>query len=183
MTAAPRRWAAELLHVWFHTLRPADWWGGSAAVDAMLRRRFAGDIEALGRRPAREFLTDAKTARAAILLFDQVPRNIHRGAPNAFAWDPLARAIARGVLSRGWDLAAQRCERQFVYMPLMHSEAIADQRASLAIFAARAPANLGFARAHYRMIARFGRFPHRNGVLGRASSAAEEAAVAAGFSW
>jgi uncharacterized protein (DUF924 family) len=183
VTAAPRRWAAELLHVWFQVLRPADWWGGSAEIDAMLRRRFARELEALGHRPAREFLTDATTARAAILLFDQIPRNVHRGSPAAFAWDPLARAIARGAIARGWDMAAPRRERQFVYMPLMHSEAIADQLASRAIFATRAPANLGFARAHYRMIARFGRFPHRNGVLARASSAAEEAAVAAGFSW
>lgn len=183
MTAPVRRWAAELLHCWFHELRPADWWGGSAAIDAMLQRRFGHDLAMLGHRPPREFLRDPLTARAAILLFDQVPRNIHRDTPAAFAFDPLARAIAKGVLARGWDLAAPTRERQFVYMPLMHSEDILDQRLSLAIFAARAPGNLTFARSHYRMIARFGRFPHRNPVLGRRSSAAEKAAVEAGFSW
>lgn len=183
MAAAPRRWAAELLHVWFHILGPKQWWGGSDAVDAMLRRRFGRDLAALGGRPARDFLTDPLTARAAILLFDQVPRNIHRGSAQAFACDPLARQLTRGVLAKGWDRSAPARERPFTYMPLMHSEAIADQRDSLAIFAAHAPANLGFARAHYRMIARFGRFPHRNEVLGRTSSTAEKAAVAAGFSW
>ena len=183
MTAAPRRWAAELLHVWFHELDPSDWWGGSDAVDAMLARRFARELVALGKRPAREFFGDALTARSAILLFDQVPRNVHRGSAAAFAWDPLARDITRGVIARGWDFAAPLRERQFVYMPLMHSEAIADQRLSLAMFAARAPANLAFARAHRRMIARFGRFPHRNHVLGRDSNAAEKGAVAAGFAW
>lgn len=183
MTSATRRWAAELLHCWFHELRPADWWGGSDSIDTMLQRRFGDDLAMLGVRPAREFLPDPLTARAAILLFDQVPRNIHRDTPPAFAHDPLARAIAKGVLARGWDLFAPKRERQFVYMPLMHSEAIADQRLSLAVFAARAPDNLAFARSHHRMIARFGRFPHRNDVLGRQSSAAEKAAVAAGFSW
>lgn len=183
MTSATRRWAAELLHCWFHELRPADWWGGSDSIDAMLQRRFGDDLAMLGVRPAPEFLRDQLTARAAILLFDQVPRNIHRDTPQAFAYDPLARAIAEGVLARGWDLAAPKRERQFVYMPLMHSEAIADQRLSLAVFAARAPDNLAFARSHHRMIARFGRFPHRNDVLGRTSSAAEKAAVEAGFSW
>lgn len=183
MTGPGRRWAAELLHVWFHELGPADWWGGSDAVDAMLRRRFVGDLASLGSRPVRDFLTDPLTARAAILLFDQIPRNIHRGTPDAFAWDPLARRLARGMLARGWDRDVPLSERQFVYMPLMHSEAIADQRLSLAIFARRAPANLAFARSHFRMIARFGRFPHRNAVLGRESNAAERRAVAEGFAW
>jgi uncharacterized protein (DUF924 family) len=164
-------------------LRPAQWWGGSDAIDAMLRRRFSHDLAMLGTRTAREFLRDPLTARAAILLFEQVPRNIHRETPHAFACDPLARSLAKGVLARGWDLTAPKRERQFVYMPLMHSEAIADQRLSLAVFAARAPDNLAFARSHHRMIARFGPFPHRNTVLGRQSSAAEQAAVEAGFSW
>ena len=183
MTSATRRWAAELLHCWFHELRPADWWGGSDSIDAMLERRFGHDLAMLGGRPAYEFLRDPLTARAAILLFDQVPRNIYRDTPEAFAFDPLARAVAKDMIARGWDIAAPKRERQFVYMPLMHSEAIDDQRLSLAVFAARAPDNLAFARSHHRMIARFGRFPHRNAVLGRKSSAAEQAAVEAGFSW
>lgn len=103
-------------------------------------------------------------------------------APLAFIYDPFARQIP-GVLARAWDRALPTREKAFVYMPLMHSEAIADQRESLAIFAPRAPDSLAFARAHYRLIARFGRFPHRNAVLGRRSSAAENAAVAAGFNW
>lgn len=183
MTAAPRPWAAGLLHVWFRTLQPSDWFGGSGEVDAMLARRFGKTLRALGGQPVARFLTDRETARAAILLFDQVPRNIHRGSAQAFASDPLARLLAKGVLARGWDRSLPERERQFVYMPLMHSEDMADQRLSLAVFAARAPANLSFARSHYRMIARFGRFPHRNALLGRRGTPAERAAVAAGFSW
>lgn len=180
---APRRWAAELRHTWFHELAPGEWWGGSQAADAMLRRRFAPELVALRVRPPREFLTDPLTASAAVLLFDQVPRNIYRGTPAVFATDALARQIARGILARGWDRALPRRERPFAFMPLMHSEAIADQRASLALFAALGGENFAFARAHHRMIARFGRFPHRNAVLGRSSSAAERSAVAQGFAW
>ena len=183
MTAPRRRWAAELLHFWFHQLRPADWFRGSDSVDARLRRRFARDLAMLGHRPAEDFLTDPLTARAAILLFDQMPRNLYRGSPQAFAWDPLARQLTYGVVARGWDQGAPRRERPFAYMPLMHSEAIADQRASLRYFGALGGTNYGFARAHWRMIARFGRFPHRNRVLGRTSSQAEERAIAAGNVW
>ena len=102
---ASRRWVAELLYAWFHELGPGEWWGGSEAVDAWLRRRFGRDLAVLHNRPACSFLTDPMTARAAILLFDQIPRNIHRGMPAAFAADPLARQIARGMVARGWDRA------------------------------------------------------------------------------
>jgi uncharacterized protein (DUF924 family) len=182
MTSASRRWAADLLHFWFHRLRPADWWRGSDDVDARVERRFSRDLGMLGRRPAHEFLKDRPTALAAILLFDQVPRNVHRGSARAYATDPLARAIAHGFIARGWHVGLPKEARGFAGMPLMHSEAIADQRASLAYFRG-IPGQFAFARAHWRMIARFGRFPHRNAVLGRASSPEERAAVAAGNAW
>jgi uncharacterized protein (DUF924 family) len=184
LVAARRRWAAELLHYWFNTLRPGDWFRVSARVDGELRRRFARDLAMLRTRPARQFLGDPLTALAAVLLFDQVPRNIHRGRTGAFASDPLARAIAHGIMRRGWDRRLRKVERQFVAMPLMHSEAIADQLASLTAFA-RLGHRYGwpFARSHYRMIARFGRFPHRNAVLGRSSTPAERRAVTQGFVW
>lgn len=184
MTAARRPWAADLLHFWFHELCPADWFRPDPGVDGRLRRRFGGWLAALSSCPARAFLTDPATARAAVLLFDQVPRNIHRGSPLAFATDPLARTIAHAALAFGWDRALDRAERQFLAMPLMHSEAIADQLASLAFYAALGdPRAFAFARAHHRMIARFGRFPHRNAVLGRSSTPAERSAVEAGFAW
>jgi uncharacterized protein (DUF924 family) len=124
------------------------------------------------------------TARAAVLLFDQVPRNIHRGSANAFASERLSREIMHGVFRRGWDRGLSDAERQFLALPLMHSEAIADQRLSLAVHARLGHRyGLPFARSHYRMIARFGRFPHRNGSLGRRSTAAEQRAVRQGFAW
>ncbi len=184
MTAARRHWAADLLHVWFHQLGPADWWGGSDRVDALLERRFRRELEALFVCSPESFLGDAQEALAAVLLFDQVPRNIFRGTPSAFATDPLARAICHGALRRGYLPLLAREQRQFLAMPLMHSEHIADHLASLAVFARlNNGSNLGFARSHYRMIARFGRYPHRNKVLGRTSTPAEKRAVEAGFAW
>ena len=130
------------------------------------------------------FLPDPKTALAAILLFDQIPRNLYRGTPRAYAFDDEAQALCRAMLARGWDAGLSRRERQFLAMPLMHSEDIADQLLSLRYFA-RLGHGYGwaFARSHCRMIARFGRFPHRNPILGRASTPAEEQAVAAGNAW
>jgi uncharacterized protein (DUF924 family) len=184
LTAAGRAWAADLLYFWFHRLGPGDWFGADDRVDDELRRRYARWLAALHLRPAAEFLADRQTARAAVLLFDQVPRNIHRRSARAFATDPLARAIAKVALARGWDRDLNVPERQFLAMPLMHSEDMADQRASLRYYAALGRLEiLAFARSHHRMIARFGRFPHRNEVLGRSSVPAERAAVEAGSAW
>lgn len=184
MSAAQRPWAADILHFWFHDLRPDQWFGRNAVVDARLRRRFGKVLAALGHRPARDFLKDPLTARAAVLLFDQCPRNLFRDDPRAFAYDSLARAICKGAVARGWDKGLTRAERQFLYMPMMHSEAIADQRLSLRLFGSLGDSfTFGFARAHHGMVARFGRFPHRNAVLGRRSTAAERRAVAAGNAW
>lgn len=181
---ARRRWAAELLHHWFHHLAAPQWFGRSEAVDRDLRRRFAPELRALAGQPPRRFLTDRETARAAILLFDQCPRNLFRDSSRAFAYDRLARAICKGALARGWDKGLGRHQRQFLLMPLMHSESRADQRLSLRRFTALGDSGITrFARAHARMVLHFGRFPHRNAVLGRRSSPAELCAVAAGNHW
>ncbi len=182
MVAATRAWARDLHYVWFHHLSPSDWYRGGEHVDALLRQRFAGHWHALRGQPAASFLDSPRGALAAVLLFDQVPRNIFREDPRAFASDPLARAIAKETIARGWHRLLDPQERQFLYMPLMHSESIADQRTSLRLFA-QLGRSLSFARSHYAMIARFGRFPHRNAVLGRTSSAAEARAIEAGNAW
>ena len=184
MAAPARAWAAELLHFWFHELRPNQWFAPSSTLDARVRSRFGRAWATLRSQPAASFLDDPQSALAAVLLFDQVPRNIHRGTRAMFASDSLARQIARAALERGWDAALSLSQRQFLAMPLMHSEDIADQLLSLRIYAPLGPRyGWPFARSHFRMIARFGRFPHRNKVLGRSSTAAEKAAVAAGNRW
>ena len=183
MAAVIRPWARELLYIWFEQLGPGDWFGGGEAVDALLRRRFERILHAMGNRPPSEFLTHRRIARAAILLFDQVPRNLYRDSAEAFAWDGLALELTHAALNRNWLSGLSRDEKQFLLMPLMHSEDIADQILSLRLFARHVPGSLGFARGHHRMIARFGRFPHRNAILGRESTQAEKRAIAAGFSW
>jgi uncharacterized protein (DUF924 family) len=184
MVAARRRWAAELLHLWFHELKPGNWFGSNPEIDDLLRRRFSHELAHLAHRPAHEFLSDPETARAAVLLFDQVPRNLYRNDARAFRFDSLARAIAKGALQRRWDRGLSGPEKQFLAMPLMHSEQIADQLRSLRYYAKLGPRfGWPFARSHYAMIARFGRYPHRNAVLGRKSTPAEIAAVEAGNHW
>ena len=176
-------WAKELLHFWFEKIESGDWFSSSDAVDDELKDRFEAVLEAHGNRPAREFLSDPLTARAAILLFDQVPRNIYRDTERAFAFDPLALAIAKEAIARGWDEGIPDRERQFVAMPLMHSEDLATQEMCLDYFGKHLPDNLTYARSHHEMIARFGRFPHRNELLGRETTEAEQEAIEAGFSW
>ena len=184
MAAAGRAWLVELLHFWFEQLTPRQRFGRDDAVDAELRRRFARELRAFGRQSAARFLTDPATARAAVLLFDQLPRNLERGSARAFAHDAKARAIALGALARGWDRGLDKPGRQFLYMPLMHSENRAEQLLALRLYARLGDAFiLRFARSHAAMVRRFGRFPHRNSVLGRKSSPAEDRAVASGNAW
>ncbi|MXO65874.1 DUF924 family protein [Altericroceibacterium endophyticum] len=184
MTAMQRPWAAEIIHFWFHKLSPSDWFGPTEAVDAALRERFEPELLALHGQPASRFLNDPQIALAAVLLFDQIPRNIYRGSARSFFFDHRAREICRGALAAGFDAALSQHQRQFLGMPLMHSENIADQLLSKRYFTQlNLPVVRRFAEEHYAMIARFGRFPHRNTVLGRESSDQEKRAVEAGFAW
>jgi uncharacterized protein (DUF924 family) len=116
---------------------------------------------------------------AAVIVLDQFSRNLHRGSALAYAQDEAARELARAAVARGWHVPMDGFERQFLFMPFMHSEEIADQRWSLALYE-QAGNDLAFdyARRHYEQIARFGRFPQRNEALGRASTAAEVALLA-----
>ncbi|WFL78393.1 DUF924 domain-containing protein [Altererythrobacter arenosus] len=183
MVAACPQWAQNLLETWFEELGPDDWFRGGEQVDRLLSARFESVLDEQAAQPVDSFLADPLTARAAILLFDQVPRNLYRDSARAFAYDPLARMLAHAVIARGWDEGLPNSERQFVAMPLMHSEELADQEASLAYFAEHLPGNLSFARKHHEMIARFGRFPHRNELLGRETTPEEQRAIDEGFSW
>ena len=182
--APPPDWAARLLAFWFDGHGMADWYGGGADFDAEVRA-LAGDWrEALRAQPAEVFLTDPDTALAAAILFDQVPRNIHRRQAEAFATDDLARAVARGIVARGWDRDWPDERRQFAYLPFEHSEDIADQRESLRLMARLTdPRSLEYAQKHFDIVDRFGRFPHRNAALGRASRPDEAAAIEEGKDW
>jgi uncharacterized protein (DUF924 family) len=104
-------------------------------------------------------------------VLDQFPRNMFRGSARAFAADPLALAAARTIVERGWDRSFSPDERTFAYLPFEHSESIEDQERSLKLF--EGGENFEWARKHYDIVRRFGRFPHRNAVLGRESTPEE----------
>ena len=180
----PADWAEQLLHFWFDAHGFDDWFRGGDAFDAAVRAHFAEWREALRGFPADHFLTGAGTALAAVILFDQVPRNIARGSAEAFATDTLALAIARGAVARGLDAPLDKDRRMFLYLPFEHSEDIDDQRESLRLMGSLDdPRLLDYAQKHFAVIQQFGRFPHRNAVLGRADRPGEAAAIAEGSNW
>lgn len=176
-------WKDEVLAFWFEELTAQDWFGGGDDVDAAITLRFMSVWEELHTSLKDAFCADLETLRAAIILFDQFPRNLFRGTAKAFASDPLALSLTKVLLENGWDKDLSGPPLQFALLPLMHSEQLADQELCVSLFNAHLPAAAEFATSHRDMIARFGRFPHRNSVLGRESSAEEREAVAAGNAW
>ncbi|HEY0324356.1 MAG TPA: DUF924 family protein [Allosphingosinicella sp.] len=166
-------WQREILDFWFG-LESEQHWEVDPALDATCRERFLADWEEQRTRPAEDFLGSADEALAAILLFDQMPRNMFRGDPRSFATDKLARDIAAAAVERGYDAELPVDRRVFVYLPFEHSEELADQDRSVGLFEALGEDFYAdFARKHRNVIARFGRFPHRNAVLGRPSTEEE----------
>jgi uncharacterized protein (DUF924 family) len=154
-----------------------DWWKPNPAFDAAIRERFLPLWEVERDGLPEQFLGAGDDALAAIILFDQFPRNMFRGHADQFSTDPLALAIAKGAIERGYDDGMTSEQRGFLYMPFEHSEDLADQRRSLLLFTALGnAAQLDYARNHYEVIEQFGRFPHRNKILGRKPTALEAAA-------
>ncbi|GAA4709643.1 DUF924 domain-containing protein [Sphingomonas lutea] len=170
-------WRSDVLKFWFG-LSFDDWWKGGPDLDHRIRERFLDLWSQKREFPASSFLDDPLTALAAVLLFDQFPRHMFRGHADQFATDHLALQVAREAVDRGFDEQLQtQVERGFLYMPFQHSENLADQKRSVQLFTALGDDfQLGFAREHHDVIARFGRFPHRNAMLGRAPRPDEVAA-------
>ncbi|MFQ2000913.1 DUF924 family protein [Aeromonas veronii] len=163
------------------------WWGKSSETDALLASRFGEQAEAAAEGSLAHWADLPSGRLALILLLDQLPRNIHRGTPAAFAQDPLARDLCLKGLSIGADKSLSPLERVFFYLPLEHAESREQQARSVALFEALAAEQAGtpaqatfagfayFARRHQVIIERFGRFPHRNDILGRTSTPEEAA--------
>jgi uncharacterized protein (DUF924 family)/GNAT superfamily N-acetyltransferase len=182
--------ARVLLDFWFGLPGDPDrerhrtiWFKSTDEFDAAVGREFLADHEAAAAGALRSWEASAEGALAVVLLLDQAPRNIFRGTPRAYATDAAARATAERALQRGFDQMVPPVWRSFFYMPLHHSEDLGDQCRVLALFEAlpRDPEradSLRFARRYIKIIARFGRFPHRNAILGRQSTAAEIAFLA-----
>jgi uncharacterized protein (DUF924 family) len=178
---------AALLDFWFG--RPgtpecdqprAIWFEIDPAFDTACAAQFGEAQQRAARGELDAWLATRDAALALVLLLDQMPRNLYRGRPEAFACDAKARAAARQALASGFDRELPPVRRGFLYLPFEHSEDLADQELSVRLFAALSPgedqaSDLDFARRHHAIIARFGRFPHRNRVLGRISTPEEEA--------
>jgi uncharacterized protein (DUF924 family) len=191
--------AAEILGYWFgdwdddtpvdpKSPRFARWFGGqNPDLDREIRERFEDDHLRAARGDLRAWEESPRGATALVILLDQFPRNMYRGTPHAFATDPLARAVTERALAAGRDQAVPLLYRQFLYLPLMHAEDLGAHERCVTLFAElaslakeRSPGNAGFlasavdyARRHRDIVARFGRFPHRNAILARTSTPEE----------
>jgi uncharacterized protein (DUF924 family) len=169
-------WRADVLKYWFG-LDPEKWWRGPKELDDDIRERFLQLWKEKRQLPPESFLTDPLTAIAGVVLFDQFPRNMFRDDAEQFATDPLALAIAKGAVDRDFDEQLDREERKFLYMPFQHSENLDDQNLGVLLFTRLGDdEQLEYAKKHRDIIARFGRFPHRNNILGRPSRPDEIAA-------
>jgi uncharacterized protein (DUF924 family) len=188
----PENWSSTqggrdraLLDFWFGAPGDTDrdlprpiWFTADPAFDAALRQHFSEDQRHAASRQLDHWATAPDTCLALILLLDQLSRNLSRGSPDAYACDAQARSVARQAIARGFDRMMPSVRRWFFYLPFEHSEELADQEVSLVLFGAlpSSPDNIDAlcsARRHHEIIARFGRFPHRNRILGRISTAAE----------
>jgi uncharacterized protein (DUF924 family) len=175
--------AAAVLEFWFGTppfvSRPV-WFENDPAFDQAITERFGRVYAEARAEPVDPWLADAGTALALVILFDQFPRNMFRGTARAYEADADARTSAKIAIGRGYDRIVAPVQRLFFYLPFEHSEDIADQDESVRLIGALAaetgaPDLLAYAQSHRDVIKRFGRFPHRNGVLGRKDTAVEAA--------
>ena len=178
MTGTPG--PAEVVAFW-RDAGPKRWFEKDAAFDDDIRRRFLALHEEAAAGKLSGWERSAEGTLALLILLDQFPRNMFRGQARAFATDPLARAIAAGALVRGFDAQAPDGMRGFFYLPFEHSENLADQERAVAFFKASGDdGGLKWAELHADIIRRFGRFPHRNAALGRATAPDEQAFLDAG---
>jgi len=164
--------ATAILRFWFEE-HAKDWFVKNPDVDAQVRTRFLAPHESAATGRCAHWADEPRSCLALVILLDQFPRNMFRGEARAFATDPQARAAAREILGRGWDRQMTQSERLFAYLPFEHSESQADQILSCELMKDFDADQLRYAIRHREIIERFGRFPHRNGILGRESTAAE----------
>jgi uncharacterized protein (DUF924 family) len=168
-------WVTQVLDFWFEELCETDWYAKSERIDAQIRSRFLAVHERLVARDG-DVAARPRTLLAAVIVLDQFSRNLFRGTARAFAADPIARRLSRAALSHGFDAVMKEQERLFLYMPFEHSEDREDQALAVELIARLGnDAWTRYAIAHQDMIERFGRFPHRNAILNRTSSADEDA--------
>lgn len=170
---------SDILRFWFSEIEQKFWFNANDAFDAEIRSRFEMSAvtaaSSLLEGGPHEWESTVEGSLALILMLDQFPRNMYRGTPGAFAWDAYALGAATRMVAKSWDLKTAQIRRAFVYMPFMHSEAMAMQDKCVELCDARLENEntLFHAKAHRKLIEEFGRFPHRNAILGRECSEAE----------
>lgn len=164
----------EVLAFWFEETEPKSWWHVDPAFDESIRIRFGEVLRQAACGELFEWREHERGRLAEIIVLDQFSRNIHRGTPRAFAQDPMALALAQEAVSRGTHLRLNPVERGFLFMPFMHSESRVIHEVAEALYRDHGlKDNYDFELRHRAIIERFGRYPHRNAILGRASSAEE----------
>jgi len=164
----------EILDFWFSDEVRKLWFNSTPEFDELLRERFEGLWTRASRGELDGWLQSAAGCLALVLVLDQFPLNMFRGQAQSFASEAQSREVARVAIDKGFDQGLDLSSRAFLYMPFMHSEVLADQQLALQLFAQPGlEDNLRFARHHYGIVEKFGRFPHRNESLGRESSEPE----------
>ncbi len=165
----------DIVRFWFSdTVRP-KWFDSDPGFDSTLKERFEGILHGAKHGALRDWTQSAHGTLALIILLDQIPRNIYRGSPLSFATDDQALALSAAAVEKGFDLELSSEERQFLYLPFMHSESLQHQEQGVQLYSALGMDEpLRFMLLHRDAIARFGRFPHRNAILGRPSTEEEQ---------
>jgi uncharacterized protein (DUF924 family) len=171
--------AAAVVDFW-RAAGPALWFAKDPAFDRRFRERFLFQHEAAARNERAGWLATPMEALALLLLLDQFPRNAFRGTPRMYATDVMARSAASAALEAGHDETVQMELRLFFYLPFAHSEDLADQERSVALNRPLGQPNLSHAEGHREIVRRFGRFPHRNPILGRRMTPEEQRFLDAG---
>jgi uncharacterized protein (DUF924 family) len=164
----------SILHFWFTELAPKQHFVKDAALDETIRTRFGDTLEAAARCELFAWRATPEGRLAEIIVLDQFSRNVYRDTPRAFTQDALALVLAQELVASGQDRSLPQAQRVFAYMPYMHSESALVHTQAVALFTQLGNENnLDFELRHKAIIDRFGRYPHRNAILGRSASAEE----------
>lgn len=164
----------EILNFWFEEIEPASWWKKDEGFDALLVERFSEIHEKASRCELYEWRRQAEGRLAEIIVLDQFPRNMFRDSARAFASDSMALTLSQEAIACGADQVLTPVQRSFLYMPFMHSESLQIHEVAVGLFRKNGiQSNLDFEFSHKNIIEKFGRYPHRNKVLGRPSTAEE----------
>jgi len=164
----------EIIDFWFHELEPSQWWQKDTAFDVLIQNRFGSIHKQAKAGELYQWRETAVGSLAEIIIIDQFSRNIYRDSPKSFTNDPLGLALAQNAIAKGFDMQLAETERSFIYLPFMHSESGVIHVEAVKLYENLGNTNnLDFELKHKAIIDRFGRYPHRNDILGRQSTPEE----------